>query len=414
MSSCSCRPFRFSCTRLTISFDRYLINYEYSKDLNINSMGRRIRTRLYFTSESHLHTVLNVFRFAQIGNAKRSLLSHHGKSILNSTPELCYLTQVVMRVFEDNRRPMDDPRRFRMEIHFSPGATATPMHMNELDREQDQSRFDTAPLQLIGREGLTCQEVEKFFEQAIMAGRSDEEGYEMASTSTAAENRRTPKKKGKKKDANTKTENLASEVANPVPTPVPSRMISDEIASAPQAVSNETVSAPPAIVETNSPSTVGDLSIAPDLPSLEPPILETSEPIETTDGSAVVVHPADAQDTVRVKNDAHNRERGTLNDLFPASIEVSAENREAKENDGGGAKSNGRPADEPSSAATRNVVIPEKEIDERKGPIKPFSRKYFWGTVAVASFGVGITCIAMALTMTTGERRSRRWTQRSY
>ena len=40
---------------------RYMINMNYEADLPINTMGRRIRTRLYFTSESHLRTVLNVF-----------------------------------------------------------------------------------------------------------------------------------------------------------------------------------------------------------------------------------------------------------------------------------------------------------------------------------------------------------------
>ena len=35
---------------------RYLINMDYSADLPINSMGRRVRSRLYFTSESHLHS----------------------------------------------------------------------------------------------------------------------------------------------------------------------------------------------------------------------------------------------------------------------------------------------------------------------------------------------------------------------
>jgi inositol-hexakisphosphate/diphosphoinositol-pentakisphosphate 1-kinase len=151
---------------------------DYSKDLQINTMGRRIRTRLYFTSESHLHTVLNSLRFANRGDGTvDSLLSEEGKKILNATPELCYLTQVVMRVFEDNRSEMaNDPRRFRVEILFSPGATATPFHLDEFDRDLDASRFDTAPLQMIGREGLTCQEVEDFFELAIMEGQTGEEG----------------------------------------------------------------------------------------------------------------------------------------------------------------------------------------------------------------------------------------------
>ena len=163
---------------ITNFYFRYLINMDYSKDLQINTMGRRIRTRLYFTSESHLHTVLNTLRFANQGDVTvDSLLSEEGKKILSAAPELCYLTQIVFRVFEDNRSEMaNDPRRFRVEILFSPGATATPFHLDEFDRDQDDSRFDTAPLQVIGRDGLTCQEVEAFFELVIMEGQTGEGG----------------------------------------------------------------------------------------------------------------------------------------------------------------------------------------------------------------------------------------------
>jgi Histidine phosphatase superfamily (branch 2) len=122
-----------------------------------------------FTSESHLHTMLNVLRFAR---DRTSVLSEQGVKILNGTNELCYLTQIVMRLFEDNRRDLCDPRRFRVEIMFSPGATATPLHMHEQDRDSDPSRFDTAPLEMIGRDGLTCQELEDFFHAAVMEGAS--------------------------------------------------------------------------------------------------------------------------------------------------------------------------------------------------------------------------------------------------
>ncbi|CAB9509992.1 hexakisphosphate and diphosphoinositol-pentakisphosphate kinase [Seminavis robusta] len=146
---------------------RYMINMDYSSDLPINTMGRRVRTRLYFTSESHLHTMLNVLRFAKDRSA---VLSEQGINILNGTNELCYLTQIVMRLFEDNRWELSDHRRFRVEILFSPGATATPLHMHEQDRDSDPSRFDTAPLEMIGREGLTCQELENFFHDAVVEG----------------------------------------------------------------------------------------------------------------------------------------------------------------------------------------------------------------------------------------------------
>lgn len=144
---------------------------DYAADLPINTMGRRVRTRLYFSSESHLHSLLNTFRFASPSGSASSLLSEEGMAILNETPELCYLTHVVMRVFEDSRPEMvDKEERFRLEILFSPGATATPFHMSEMDRDNDASRFDTAPLQVIGRDQLTCIEVEAFFQMAIQEG----------------------------------------------------------------------------------------------------------------------------------------------------------------------------------------------------------------------------------------------------
>ena len=375
-------------------------------------MGRRIRTRLYFTSESHLHTVLNVFRFAEMGNGKRSLLSQHGSSIVNSTPELCYLTQVVLRVFEDNRRPIDDPRRFRMEILFSPGATATPMHMNELDREQDQSRFDTAPLQLISREGLTCQDVEEFFEQAIMAGRSDEESFEIASTSTAAEGSKKPKtKKPKNIDVPEKGgESGTAEsgqggsplLPDPVPLDATRRSSSDEI-----------MPTLPAVVETNLPPLVEDLSVAPDLPGSEPPVYHVSHSTDKTD-LAPKHEDISAQETVRAKNDSQFKSPGNLLDIFPTSVLVHNNREQPVENgDGGKGQENGTPPDDTNDKEfndwDRNIT---KNKDERRVE-RSVSRKYFWGTVAVASLGIGISCIAMALTMSEG-RRTRRWSSRRY
>ncbi|KAL7555182.1 hypothetical protein ACHAWF_018982 [Thalassiosira exigua] len=151
---------------------RYLINMDYSADLPINSMGRRVRSRLYFTSESHLHSMLNVLRFPSI---VPSPLSWKGQEILANASELCYLTQVVIRLFEDTEKPGDDPKRFRVEILFSPGATATPLHMAELHREKDATRFDTEKLQKISIDGLTCGQVEEYFAEAIKEGQTDDE-----------------------------------------------------------------------------------------------------------------------------------------------------------------------------------------------------------------------------------------------
>jgi len=73
--------FTFLCPRYDLTVARadnevdmrYMINMAYSSDLPINTMGRRVRTRLYFTSESHLHTMLNVLRFAKDRSSGKSI-----------------------------------------------------------------------------------------------------------------------------------------------------------------------------------------------------------------------------------------------------------------------------------------------------------------------------------------------------
>lgn len=97
---------------------------------------------------------------------------------MDKTPELCYLTQIVFRLFEDPKKDISDPKRFRIEILFSPGATATPLHMAEMDRDLDNSRFETDPLELISKDGLSCQEIEDYFNNCIEEGKTDEDDDE--------------------------------------------------------------------------------------------------------------------------------------------------------------------------------------------------------------------------------------------
>lgn len=78
---------------------RYQLDVSNVEDLPINSLGRRVRTRLYFTSESHLHTVLNVLRFPMDGYD--CVVTDEAKRMLSRTKELCYLTSFVIRLFEN-------------------------------------------------------------------------------------------------------------------------------------------------------------------------------------------------------------------------------------------------------------------------------------------------------------------------
>jgi hypothetical protein len=158
--------------------------------------------------------VLNVLRFESTKeNSVPSPLSERGKKILANASELCYLTQVVIRLFEDTQKPSEDPKRFRVEILFSPGATATPRHMAELYREKDASRFDTEKLQKISIEGLTCTQVEEFFEQAIREGKTTEDADVSSTDMSSKEDVKKEKKKNKKGKKNQMTLSFTSNPA---------------------------------------------------------------------------------------------------------------------------------------------------------------------------------------------------------
>ena len=192
---------------------RYLINMDYSSDMPINSMGRRVRSRLYFTSESHLHSLLNVLRFSSFKtNCVKSPLSAQGQQILADASELCYLTQVVIRLFEDTQKPIEDPKRFRVEIWFSPGATATPMHMEMMYRENDASRFDTEKLQKISIEGLSCTQVEEYFAEAMKEGKPIRED----GTDQPKEKKKKDKKNKSKEQKKTDAESTVSKPNNKI------------------------------------------------------------------------------------------------------------------------------------------------------------------------------------------------------
>ena len=115
----------------------YFLDHAHADDLDIASPARNVRTRLYFTSESHLHTLLNVLRYPHEGIT--SIIPREGMEILEAIPELSYLTQVIIRLFEIETGSSDSPPMFRCEISFSAGATNDPI----LDKSSEISPYVT-------------------------------------------------------------------------------------------------------------------------------------------------------------------------------------------------------------------------------------------------------------------------------
>ncbi|XP_070214935.1 inositol hexakisphosphate and diphosphoinositol-pentakisphosphate kinase 1 isoform X11 [Bos mutus] len=85
------------------------------------SPGRHVRTRLYFTSESHVHSLLSVFRYGGLLDETKDTQWQRALAYLSAISELNYMTQIVIMLYEDNTRDPLSEERFHVELHFSPG-----------------------------------------------------------------------------------------------------------------------------------------------------------------------------------------------------------------------------------------------------------------------------------------------------
>lgn len=138
---------------------QFSLDHSHAEDLNIRTLGRCVRTRLYFTSESHLYTLLNVLMYSGTPpDYKDSCLSEEGRRIVQETAELSYLTQITIRLFDTPSKDINDPERFRCEISFSPGA---------LDDETD-----IIPFPVVLKNDISCAKMLESLKMSIAAGKS--------------------------------------------------------------------------------------------------------------------------------------------------------------------------------------------------------------------------------------------------
>ncbi|XP_047219095.1 inositol hexakisphosphate and diphosphoinositol-pentakisphosphate kinase 2 isoform X13 [Girardinichthys multiradiatus] len=85
------------------------------------SPGRHVRTRLYFTSESHVHSLLSIFRYGGLLDEEKDQQWRRAMDYLSAVSELNYMTQIVIMLYEDNNKDISSEERFHVELHFSPG-----------------------------------------------------------------------------------------------------------------------------------------------------------------------------------------------------------------------------------------------------------------------------------------------------
>ncbi|KAL7100829.1 hypothetical protein ACP275_08G019500 [Erythranthe tilingii] len=151
---------------------KYRLDPKYA---NVKTPERHVRTRLYFTSESHIHSLMNVLRYCNLDESLQgedSLVCDSALERLCKTKELDYMSQIVLRLFENTEVALEDPKRFRIEMTFSRGADLSPLEGNDSEaasfhQEHTLPIMGPERLQEVGS-CLTLEMMEKMIRQFAM------------------------------------------------------------------------------------------------------------------------------------------------------------------------------------------------------------------------------------------------------
>ncbi|CAL0321760.1 unnamed protein product [Lupinus luteus] len=133
---------------------KYRLDPKYA---NVKTPERHVRTRLYFTSESHIHSLMNVFRYCNLDESlqgEESLVCHNALERLCKTRELDYMSYIVLRMFENTEVALEDPKRFRIELTFSCGADLFPLEYWQKNDSKGSSLRQEHTLPIMGPERL--------------------------------------------------------------------------------------------------------------------------------------------------------------------------------------------------------------------------------------------------------------------
>ena len=95
------------------------LDTRFAKELGIKSTNRHVLTRVYFTSESHMHSILNILRFAHLADSSVVAPPANALQRMEAVEELDYLSHVVLRLFEVTKE--DGSKRTIVRVAFSPG-----------------------------------------------------------------------------------------------------------------------------------------------------------------------------------------------------------------------------------------------------------------------------------------------------
>jgi hypothetical protein len=95
----------------------------------VKSHWRHVRSRLYFTSASHMYTLLNVIKYGlqHVNNITDATDNQkEDKHIAEDTLRLDFMSGIFFRVFENLHCEEHDPARFKLDIMVNRGSIVLP------------------------------------------------------------------------------------------------------------------------------------------------------------------------------------------------------------------------------------------------------------------------------------------------
>jgi inositol-hexakisphosphate/diphosphoinositol-pentakisphosphate 1-kinase len=114
-----------------------------------------IKSQFYFTSESHIHSLLNLLCYS--GLPKLTPLNCY---------EVNYLAHIVFKLYEDFGAAPSSARRWLVEVYFSPGA-----HRSTFSAKTDDDISPVYPMVLLHRSPIPLHCFEKI---CVSLGESQE------------------------------------------------------------------------------------------------------------------------------------------------------------------------------------------------------------------------------------------------
>ena len=96
---------------------------DHSVLIDVRSVKRHVRTRLHFTSESHIHSLFNVLRWGSNPDDGTPSIFSDAAHQLSNHMELGYLTHIVFRVLQTPRSDPTEASSYRVQArptHASP------------------------------------------------------------------------------------------------------------------------------------------------------------------------------------------------------------------------------------------------------------------------------------------------------